>query len=423
MPSDIAISTRNLTKTYRSFAHPGDRIKQSLGLGLKSFYKPFTALDDVSFDIRKGETIGIIGRNGSGKSTLLQVICGILKASSGTIDVHGRVSALLELGAGFNPEFTGRENVYFFGAIMGLAKSEMDARFAEITAFADIGDFIDMPVRIYSSGMYVRLAFAAAINVKPDILVVDEALSVGDSLFQAKCFGKIRDFQTQGTTVLLVTHSLDLVATHCERALLLEGGHLVEIGSPRVVIDEYRRRMNSGSRVSAAHTNQSSVADGRLWSRLFSVNPKEVRYGSLETEIIEAGWFTVDSESTQILHHGDRYRLKVRIRRNQGTAPPLLSYVIKDSKGVVLTGSNTQVEGVTVGTLTMGATLLVQFDMPVLLAPGHYLLSVGSQSPDMAGTTVAHDHRTDYLPFEVIGKACYGIFCAPTAIHLEEERT
>ncbi len=194
MPSeDIAISARNLTKTYRLFGHPGDRIKQFFSLGLKRYHREFTALKDVSFDITKGETIGIVGRNGSGKSTLLQVICGILKPSAGTVRVNGRTSALLELGAGFNPEFTGRENVHFQGSLMGLSRKAIGERFDHITAFADIGDYIDQPVRTYSSGMFVRLAFAVATDTAPEIFVVDEALAVGDLAFQSKCFSRIRE--------------------------------------------------------------------------------------------------------------------------------------------------------------------------------------------------------------------------------------
>ena len=205
---DIAISVRNLTKSYRLFGHPGDRIKQFFSLGLKQYHREFTALKDVSFDIKKGETVGIIGRNGSGKSTLLQLICGILKPTTGTVQVNGRVSALLELGAGFNPEFTGRENVYFQGALMGFTEAQMDERFDEIAAFADIGEFIDQPVRTYSSGMFVRLAFAVAIHVDPDILVVDEALAVGDMAFQRKCFAQIDRLRAAGCTIALVTHDM-----------------------------------------------------------------------------------------------------------------------------------------------------------------------------------------------------------------------
>ena len=238
---DIAISVRNLGKTYRLFGHPGDRIKQFLSLGMKKYHNEFTALHDVSFDIKKGETVGIIGRNGSGKSTLLQLICGILKPTTGTVKVNGRVSALLELGAGFNPEFTGRENVYFQGAVMGFSKEEMDARFDEIAAFADIGEFIDQPVRTFSSGMFVRLAFAAMVHADADVLVIDEALAVGDSAFQRKCFDKLGAyFSDNDKSLLFVSHNIRQVERLCDKVIWLDHGKLVQFGDSRIVCGQYQ---------------------------------------------------------------------------------------------------------------------------------------------------------------------------------------
>ena len=240
---DIAISVRNLTKTYRLFGHPGDRIKQFLSLGFRKYHQEFTALRDVSFDIKKGETVGIIGRNGSGKSTLLQLICGILKPTSGSVQVNGRVSALLELGAGFNPEFTGRENVYFQGVIMGLGKEEMDKRFDDIAAFADIGKFIDQPVRMYSSGMFVRLAFAVAVSFIPDILIVDEALAVGDMEFQERSVTFMKKLRDSGTSILFVSHSMPMVRNFCERAVWLDQGKIVIIGMAYELCIAYQNRI------------------------------------------------------------------------------------------------------------------------------------------------------------------------------------
>lgn len=244
MHSDVAISVKNLTKTYRIFGHPGDRIKQAFTFGRMRFHREFTALKDVSFEIKRGETVGIIGRNGSGKSTLLQLICGILKPTSGSVQINGRVSALLELGAGFNPEFTGRENVYFQGAVMGLKKSEIDERFDQIAAFADIGEFIDQPVRIYSSGMFVRLAFAVAVNVDPDVLIVDEALAVGDMEFQERSITRMRSLQSMGTTILLVTHAMPAVRNFCRQAIWLDGGIVMQSGESAKVCFAYQERLN-----------------------------------------------------------------------------------------------------------------------------------------------------------------------------------
>ncbi len=226
MDRNIVIAVHNLTKTYRLFKHPGDRIKHFLSLGLRRYHRTFTALQEASFEIRKGETIGIIGRNGSGKSTLLQVICGILKPTTGSILVRGRISCLLELGAGFNPEFTGRENAYFQGALMGFTRSQMDERINTIAAFADIGEFIDQPVRVYSSGMFVRLAFAVASHVDPDIMVVDEALAVGDAAFQQKCFDRIYDMQARGMTMIIVSHNPYQIERLCTRVTVMNKGQL-----------------------------------------------------------------------------------------------------------------------------------------------------------------------------------------------------
>lgn len=246
MRSDKAISVESLVKTYRIFGHPGDRLKQAFTFGRMRFHREFTALKDVSFEINKGESVGIIGRNGSGKSTLLQLICGILKPTSGSVTVNGRVSALLELGAGFNPEFTGRENVYFQGAVTGLTKTEMDERFDEIAAFADVGEFIDQPVRIYSSGMFVRLAFAVAVNVEPDVLIVDEALGVGDMEFQERSISRMKRLQTNGTTILFVTHAIPAVRNFCQRAIWLDAGNVVKNGDADKVCLAYQEHVDRG---------------------------------------------------------------------------------------------------------------------------------------------------------------------------------
>jgi homopolymeric O-antigen transport system ATP-binding protein len=250
--SDAAIRVRGVSKHYLLFERPDQRLKQMVvprlqrlaGLPPTQYYRDFAALSGVSFDVCRGETVGIAGRNGSGKSTLLQIICGTLRPNAGTVEVNGRIAALLELGAGFNPEFTGRENVYINGAILGLKRSEIDERFDAIARFADIGAFVDQPVKTYSSGMYVRLAFATAINVDPDILVVDEALSVGDEAFQRKCFARIEEIQERGGTILFVSHSAQSIVQLCSRALLIDGGELLLDADPKTVVSQYQRLVN-----------------------------------------------------------------------------------------------------------------------------------------------------------------------------------
>lgn len=258
MADDIAISVRNLTKTYRLFNHPGDRVKQFLSLGFKHYHRKFTALENISFDIKKGETVGIIGRNGSGKSTLLQLICGILKPTRGSVRVNGRISALLELGAGFNSEFTGRENVYFQGALMGFTSAQMDERFDDIASFADIGEFIDQPVRTYSSGMFVRLAFATVIHSEADILVVDEALAVGDEMFQRKCFERLETLLGNGKiNLFFVSHNVRQVERICTRAFYLERGHIRQSGPSEEVCTAYVRDANQDLRSGHAQGSDS----------------------------------------------------------------------------------------------------------------------------------------------------------------------
>jgi ABC-type polysaccharide/polyol phosphate transport system ATPase subunit len=240
MPCDsITISLRNVTKTYRIFRHAGERLKQAMTLGLRKYHKEFTALKDVSFDVMKGETIGIIGRNGAGKSTLLQLICGILKPTSGKVKVNGRISAMLELGAGFNPEFTGRENTYFQGCLMGLTEAQIKNRFDEIEAFANIGEFIDQPVRIYSSGMFLRLAFAVAVHVEPDVLIIDEVLAVGDAVFQQKCINQVNKLQSSGTSIVVVSHDPYHIERMCNKAAVLRQGRLSDLQPAKGILSSY----------------------------------------------------------------------------------------------------------------------------------------------------------------------------------------
>lgn len=239
MENDIAIKVENLSKCYKIYEKPIDRLKESIHPLGKKYHREFYALKDVSFEIKKGDLIGIVGKNGSGKSTLLKMITGVVTPTSGNIKVNGRISALLELGAGFNPEFTGLENIYMNGTIMGYSRDEMNERLENIINFADIGDFINQPVRMYSSGMFARLAFALSINVDPDILIVDEALAVGDVRFQQKCYAKFEEFRKNGRTILFVSHSLDVIKMYCNKAILLNDGGLLQEGKPKDVVNFY----------------------------------------------------------------------------------------------------------------------------------------------------------------------------------------
>ncbi len=241
MIDDIAISIKNITKTYKLYDTHADRVKEAFHPLRKKYHRPFNALTDVSFDVNKGETLGIIGRNGSGKSTLLQIICGTLAQTTGKVETKGRIAALLELGSGFNPEFTGRENIYMNGAILGLSRQEIDARYDDILAFADIGEFIEQPIKTYSSGMYVRLAFSVNILSDPEIMIVDEALAVGDMKFQAKCMTALTRIQDRGTTVLFVSHDINALKSLCSRGVYLDHGTIQSIGKAPDVAEQYIR--------------------------------------------------------------------------------------------------------------------------------------------------------------------------------------
>ena len=360
MASDIAISARGLSKSYRLFDHPGDRVKQFLSLGLKHYHREFAALRDVSFDIRKGETVGIIGRNGSGKSTLLQLICGILKPSAGTLQVNGRISALLELGAGFNPEFTGRENVYFQGALMGFTKAQMDRRFADVAAFADIGEFIDQPVRIYSSGMFLRLAFAVAINVDADLLVIDEAIAVGDAGFRARCFRRLGELGAAGCTILFVTHSMEQVTRFCNRSILLDHGRLLMQGPPAPVVAECLRLQAVTPETDSTehHPPGSDVAavayepNGALIDavRLVDANGQEVRK----------------------LQEGQEYRCRFRARLTRPATAVRGALLLRTRAGIDLGGAMTSC----LDNLSGGETIEVELGFHCRLNPASYLINV-----------------------------------------------
>jgi lipopolysaccharide transport system ATP-binding protein len=375
MPSDdIAISVRHLTKTYRIFGHPGDRVKQAATFGLKRYHKEFTALRDVSFDIRKGETVGIIGRNGSGKSTLLQLICGILKPTSGTVRVDGRVSALLELGAGFNAEFTGRENVYFQAALMGLKKDEVDRRFDEIAAFADIGEFIDQPVRTYSSGMFVRLAFSVAVHVDPDILIVDETLSVGDMAFQHRSKKRAHDLIEGGTSLLLVSHDKSMIVSTCRRCILLDAGQKIADADPAAVFDYYYASLaaKAGERIErrSLGSRGTRITSGTGEARVESISLRDDAVGS-ELETLEVGM---------------PVRLEFIVRTYQQIPRLALAFVIRDKLGQTMFATNTKNFGQRLVNLDAGSAFRFTFQFHADMGPGSYSISTFLLSDDDRST-------------------------------------
>lgn len=359
---DLAISIKGVGKSYHMYERPAHRLWQALLGKRKTFYKDFWALQDVSFDIRRGETVGIVGRNGSGKSTLLQMIAGTLNPTQGAISVKGRVAALLELGSGFNPEFTGRENVYLNAAIHGLKREQIDARMQGILEFADIGEFIDQPVRSYSSGMSVRLAFAVIVHVDADILIIDEALAVGDAFFSQKCMRFLRDFQRKGT-LLFVSHDAAAVANLCERAVWLENGRIRLVGSSQEVIEAYMTEQHIAARreagehldikVKAARLLSEDVKDVRLDAMrdagvcnriaLFEFNPDNVgtEFGARGAHIIDVCLLDLEGQRLAVSEGGELVRLQVTVELLQSMRDLIVGFYVKDRLGQRLFGDNT----------------------------------------------------------------------------------
>lgn len=379
MESNTAIHVDHLSKLYKLYDKPSDRLKESLGLTKKKCYREHYALTDVSFDIEKGETVGIIGTNGAGKSTILKIITGVLNPTQGEVKVNGRISALLELGAGFNMEYTGIENIYLNGTMMGFSEEEIDARLESILAFADIGDFVYQPVKMYSSGMFVRLAFAVAINIDPEILIVDEALSVGDVFFQAKCYRKFEEFKSQGKTILFVTHDLTSISKYCDRVVLLDHGKAVGCGSPKEMVDLYKRLLvNQGpDGEEMPKGGAQAYVKKQGWITPYEMNPNALEYGDKRAEML--GFMLLDENGlpTNTIDKGAYFTMKVRVRYNEDIDDPIFAYTIKDMRGTEITGTNTMYEQIVVQPRKAGETDVVTFTQKADLQGGEYLISFG----------------------------------------------
>lgn len=419
MCSDIAISVNGIGKVFRIYDSQRSRLLQVFRK--KQLYKEFPALQGVSFVIRKGETVGIVGRNGSGKSTLLQIICGTLTPSEGEVSIWGRVAALLELGAGFKPEFSGRENVYMNAAVLGLSDMEITERFSAIEAFADIGEFIDQPVKLYSSGMLVRLAFAVAIHVDPQILIVDEALAVGDELFQRKCFAKIEEIKAQGATILFVSHASNTVLGLCDRAILLDGGRKLAEGHPKVVIAHYQRLLNAPAEkatqlreqilagVVATDIESTPAAHGMLLvspAAEDSFDPHLVSQTVLSYEprgalITDPGLYNSQGQKVNCLKTGDTYSYRYRVHFERDANNVRFGMLLKTTTGVELGGA-TSAKQIANGipTITCGSVLSVEYRFTCHLNEGVYFLNAGVSGD--CGDGFQHLHRVlDALCFRV----------------------
>ncbi len=381
--SDIAIKVDNVSKLYKLYDKPSDRFKEALGLTKEKKYREHYALSDVSFEVKKGETVGIIGTNGSGKSTILKIITGVLNPTGGKVDVSGRISALLELGAGFNMEYTGIENIYLNGTMMGYSKEEVDDKLQMILDFADIGDFVNQPVKTYSSGMFVRLAFAVAINIDPEILIVDEALSVGDVFFQAKCYHKFDEFKNAGKTILFVSHDLGSIAKYCDRAVLLNKGRKMAEGEPREIIDLYKQVLVSQAENRELTDEQPTVSeddnmdDEGRWKDTLMLNPNVLDYGDKQAEIIDFAIIDDKNRITNNIQKNTDFRIRMKVKFHKDIDEPIFAFTIKDLQGTEVTGTNTMYEQVNFGLVKAGEEKVIEFSQNMNLQGRNYLLSFG----------------------------------------------
>ena len=420
---NIAISVENVGKTYKIYKSPEDRLKQFIypkaqslfRRPIKNYHEEFSALTNINLEVAKGETVGLVGKNGSGKSTLLQIICDTLSPTTGNVRTHGRIAALLELGSGFNPEFTGRENIYLNGAILGLNKEAVDKYFEKIVSFADIGEFLDRPVKTYSSGMGVRLAFAVQAQIEPDILIVDEALAVGDAKFQTKCFNHLKRLKENGTSILLVTHSTEQIVTHCDRAFLLDRGKIHAHGEPRVVVNKYLdllfgKEAHQITPDQVAHNGSNSqnetekVASSGLsiYTKKFNTrpnyNPHEHRWGDLRAELLD---FLVEAHQEvypTTVKSGSLVKLEFSVKFNSEVVRPIYGITVKTKEGVTVYGKNTllvpDTENIAAGEL--GSISIVRAEFYANIGPGDYFISVGVASKNQE-EVVPHDRRYDSI--------------------------
>ena len=364
-----AITVKDLKKVYILYDKPSDRFKEAFGLTRKKA-KEHYALNGVSLEIFQGETVGIIGTNGSGKSTILKIITGVLSPTSGEVNVSGRISALLELGAGFNMEYNGIENVYLNGTMMGFSQKEIDAKLPEILKFADIGDYVYQPVKTYSSGMFVRLAFAVAINIEPEILIVDEALSVGDVFFQAKCYHKFEEFKKMGKTIVFVSHDLSSISKYCDRVYLLNQGNLLGEGSPKEMIDAFKRVLVGQYEIHDKEDMDIHIPENVL-------NPELLEYGTKQAEMTE--FYITDDKGvkTTAVIKGTEFTIHVKVAFHERIVAPIFAFSFKNIKGTEITGTNSMIEKAFLEPVEAGVVKEVTFKQNMSLQGGEYLLSLG----------------------------------------------
>ncbi len=386
---DCAIKVSHVSKSYKLYDNPTDRLKEAWSFNKrKNYHRDYFALNDIDFEIKKGQCVGIVGTNGAGKSTLLKIITGVLQPSGGNVSVDGKISALLELGTGFNMEYTGMKNIYINGTMMGYSKEEIREKVESIVEFAEIGDFINQPVKTYSSGMFARLAFAVAINVDPDILIVDEALSVGDIFFQAKCFKKFSEFLEKGKTILFVSHDLSSVLKYCDKCILINKGQQVAIGDTADVVNIYRKILVQDSKEKDAEKENDPMSgaaeepvvqdnvENTHWKDGLLINRNFVEYGNDRAKIIDFAIIDEHGNVSTSIMKGSDYEIRIKTEFLDDIEAPIFAYTIKDLKGTELTGTNTVLEKCNMERAKKGQIVTVAFKQKMFLQGGQYLLSI-----------------------------------------------
>ena len=456
------ISVDQVSKVYRLYDKPIDRLLESISLRKKSYHKDFYALRDISFSVGRGEAVGIIGTNGSGKSTMLKIITGVLSATTGKVESRGSICALLELGAGFNQDYTGIENIYMNGTMMGFSKAEMDEKLPAILEFADIGDFVYQPVKSYSSGMFVRLAFALYISIDPEVLIVDEALSVGDVFFQAKCYHRMDELKRKGTTILMVTHDLGSVMKYCDRVVLFHKGEKVGEGLPGQMVDKYKKILagkdphaeqfmeeqnflgnvdeeavgtagtagttekNDGTGIASGTAElasdksaQSSQKPVGFMKDHLTLNPSSQQYGNGKAEILDFGVLDKDGRPSNVLLKGEEFSIKERSVFHDSIAAPIFTFTIKDKRGMDLSGTNTLFEGKEIPAVKKGDEYYCTFTQRMNLQGGEYLLSISCTGFEEGEHTV-YDRKYDITSITVLSnKNTVGIYDMESEVTLE----
>ncbi len=425
------IEIRNLTKCYKMY---NSKVAKLIEVIIPKYRKhtDFKALDGLNLDVKKGEILGILGKNGAGKSTLLKIITGVAMQTSGELKIDGKISSLLELGTAFNMELTGEENIYQHAQVMGLSKSEIESKKQEIIDFADIGEHLNQPVKTYSSGMFARLAFACAINVDPDILIVDEVLSVGDMAFQLKCFKKFEEFKSKGKTILFVTHNVSDILKNCTRTIILENGRKTFDGDVKEGVELYKKIITGNTDKKPKEQenkldNKTQVKkkdnDENSWKIHFNQNPNLIEYGNLSAEVIDYGIFDTDGNYLTMIDNEKEVVLKSKVKFNKTIDNPIFTMTIKNFNGIEIAGTNTMIEKMYPGKFEKGDIAVAEFKQELPIAPGSYTISFSCTYINAKGELEVLNRKYEALLVEIISsKDCIGIVKLNTKINIEKNK-